>query len=317
MTQYTQNGIPAAEQWEDIATEFDDDDEALAEFDDDDDSIEAEFDDDDEMVEYDDDDDSIEAEFDDDDEQAEFDDDDDSAASGGEILPFGLIGKGLRGIRRLVRRPRRRRSFKSFRPRNFLRHQLGRGRFRIPSRSRMSGSLRIGRRRIPFRLPSNLATKTDVKRLAVQVKRDVRLNSVAIKKNAAGIRSAIGLARKANKGVATMDKKYRAVTLRQTKVTNAINKRVVSLRKAHELAQQKAQQQAMFSLFMQPELETIKVKIPDAGLDITAGAENQLEVLDSDFETNFLPLLLGMSGSSKGGGMDPMMMFAMVQAFDK
>ena len=310
MTQYTENGIPAAEQWDDdVATEFDDD-ETLVEFDDDD-SIEGEFDDD-ESLEYDDDE-AFSMEFDDD-ESAEYDDDE-STISEGEILPFGLIGKGLRGIRRLVRRPSRRRSYRSFRPRNYLKHRLARGKFSIPSKSRLSGSLRIGRRRFPFRLPSNLATKLDVKRLAAQVNRDVKLNSAAIKKNAAGIRSAIGLARKANSGVARIDKKYREAALRQTKVTNTISKRITSLKKAQELAQQQAQQQAMFSLFMQPELETIKVKIPDAGLDTTAGAENQLEVLDSDFETNFLPLMFGMTGNK--GGMDPMMMFALMQAMDK
>lgn len=321
---HLQNGAPYAEQMEDVLAEYADGDEMIAEFDDDDDEgVDGEYDDDDDETigaEFDDDDESLSGEFDDDDEGigAEFDDDDEGidAEFIGMLNPLNVIKKGIGGIRRLVKGGRKKRSYRSYRPSNYLRHRVGSGQFSMPGRSRMSGSLRVGRRKVPFRLPGNIATKTDVKRLAVQVRKDIRLNSVAIKKNAAGIRSAIGLARKANKGVSDVDRKYKRATLQQTRVTNAINKRVGSLKKAQDEAQQKAQQQAMFSLFMQPELEKIKLKIPAGGL--VAGSEHELEVTDSAFETNMLPLIMGMTGSGSGGkgGMDPMMMFAMMQAFD-
>ena len=66
---------------------------------------------------------------------------------------------------------------------------------------------------------------------------------------------------------------------------------------------------------MQPELEKITLKIPAAGLN--PGADNILEVESSEFETNILPLVMGMGSGSSKGGMDPMMMFAMVQMMDK
>ena len=231
---YQQNGYP--ENWDDRADEYGTE-EVIAEFDDDDDESLVEFDDDDDEsieAEYDDDDDEVAAEFDDDDDEsaAEFDDDDDESQEAGELLGFSLIGKGLKGIRRLVNRRRRSRSYRNFRPRNFLRHRLGRGRFRVPSRSNIRGTLRLGRRRFPFKLPSNLATKTDVKRLASQVRKDIRLNGIAIKKNAAGIRTAIGLARKANKGVANVDKKYRSATLRQNQDDQCYQQKGSSLEKS-------------------------------------------------------------------------------------
>lgn len=309
------NGIPYAEQWQEIETEFDDDDESITtEFDDDDDeSFLSEFDDDDDeaiVVEFDDDDDeAYEAEFDDDEEgyQSEFDDDDD------ESFEAEFLGRRLRRIRRLAKARRRRRSSRFYRPRNFLRHRVGRGRYRVRPKSKLRGSLRFGRRRVPFRLPTNLATKKDVMTLAAQVRKDIRLNSSAIKKNAAGIRTAIGLARKANSGVKHVEKKFRQATLQQTKATNAISKRVMALKKAQEAAQAQARQQAMFSLFMTPELETIKVK--EKG--VLNAPEREFEVVNSEFETNLLPLVMGMQGGTgTQGGMDPMMMFALAQAFD-
>jgi hypothetical protein len=313
---HLQNGAPYGEQFDEVLAEYDDD-EMVAEFDDDDEMV-AEYDDDDDSLdlEFDDDDDSLSGEFDDDLDEgldAEYDDDLDEAIDAeflGMLNPVNVIKKGIGGIRRLVRGPRRKRSYRSYKPKNYLRHRVGGGRFSVPSRSNMRGSLRLGRRQIPFRLPGNIATKTDVKRLAGQVRKDVRLNSVAIKKNAAGIRSAIGLARKANKGVSDIDKRYKKATLEQTKVTNAINKRVASLRKAQQEADQRAQQQAMFSLFMQPDIEKIKLKKPGE-TDFT-----EYEAKDADFETNLLPLILGMGGTGGKGGMDPMMMFALMQAMD-
>ncbi|MEO0469289.1 MAG: hypothetical protein AAF206_06705 [Bacteroidota bacterium] len=297
---FNPNETAFAENWQDTYAEYTEADTYAEDFDDDDETAYEDYDDEEEGEFVDEDETALfSAEFDDDGE--DFDDDE------GEIE--GEFLNRLLSIRRLAKRRNRGRSSRAYRPRNFLNHRLGRGRFRVNPRSRSRGFIRVGRRRLPFTLPSHIATKADVTKLANQVRKDIRLNSAAIRKNAAGIRSAIGLARKANAGVARVDQKYRKATLQQTRVSNEIRKQIIALKKAQEMAQAQARQQAMLSLFMTPDIESITVKEGDI--------ERKLTVTDSEFETNLLPLVMGMAGNNGGqGGMDPMMMFAMMQTLD-
>lgn len=316
---YQQNGKAAPEQWNGsgeeyygntLAPEYDDFEDEAAEYDDyDDESTSAEydyFDDERYLSEYDD--------FDDE-SLPEFEDEDEFESAYGEADPellgtlanvaTGGIAGAVKGINRLISRKPKRRSYKKLRPKNYLKHRLSKRNYRVKPKSKLAGSLRTSRGNVPLRLPTNIALKTDVKQLANQVKQDVKRLNLAVSKNAAGIRTAIGLARAASNDVKSIDAKYKKITINQTKVSNALDKKVEEMKK-------QAQQQAMLSLFMQPELETITLK------DVATGDVVNYQVESSDYESNLLPLFFTMGSGGPGGSgqMDPMMMFALMQSMN-
>ena len=322
MSYLEQDGLLETSYETEVMEDFDDDDEAFVEFDDDDDESYMEFDDDD---------DEVYAEFDDDDDESyvEFDDDDDEASA--EIfgtlaatLAPAAIGAAIKGVKGIISK-RGRSKRKQRAPR--ISRRTARGSVRINPRSRLHGRIR-GRsgRSIPFRLPRNIALKSDVMRVAKAGRKGMKLNGTAIKKNAKLIANNIAGIRKVRADLKVLDKKHSIVSNRQNKVLTNLNKRITLVSKEVEQARQQAQMQAMFSLILgQPDLQNITVKMDEGGAqDIPAstGDAVKLAVTDAEFDdgNNFLPLLFagGMSGGS-GGGLfsSPMGMFAMMQMLDK
>ncbi len=276
--------------------EYDFDDDDATEFDDDDDD--SEFDDDD-------DDDNFNAEFDDDDDDdAEYDDDDDDA----EFLGALGIGKAIKGITRLVtgRRGRRRRRVR-VRNRRPARRYGRVGRFPIGGRIQGSLFTRSGKR-IPFKLPKNIATKREV----AAVRRGVNINGKAIRKNAIAISGNSKNIGKTLKQVTIVDSRHSKATKRQNKVLSRMNRRISFLKKEMDSAKQQAQMQSMMSMFFKPELSSITLANAPA-------ANTAVDVTSSEFDNDMLPMIMAMSGGfggSGGGNMmnNPMMMFMMMEA---
>lgn len=305
------------------APEYEDDfDDEMLEFDDD-------FSDDDESAEFDDD-------FDDD-ESAEFDDDfgDDDEAGGmgedAEFLPFlggaasiPLIGRGIRGAIKGIssfvkKRPRGRRLPSS----RFLKGSPAVGFIRkLAGRSNLSGTIRNRRgQRVRFRLPKNVATKIDVRRLQGGVNR----NAKAIRSTANGVKANAKSVLATNKKVTLVDRKHIAATTNQNRILGSVNKRVNSLKKELASMKQQSQMQMMMPLLLgNNELKSLTVEpktgAPDA-FGITPN-EGVFEVTASDSGDNDnLPLILAMSGglggSSGGSGMmnNPLMMMLLMDSF--
>lgn len=318
----TKNG----EMYEDygpITAEFEDD-EGYGEFDDeesyefdDDEGIAAEFDDDEGY-----------GEFDDDEGYGEFDDDEGITAEyeeGADAEFLGtiaglaapLIGKGIggaiKGISRLVKgkRGRRRKLPSSRYRRGGVRVGHVRG---IRRRSKLKGRLRTrSGRNIPFRLPGNIATKSDI----AQLRRSIHINASAIKKVTKGVKANANSIIRTSRMISSIDKKHSTATQAQNRVMNALNKRVLQLKKDQDAIKQQSQTQLLLSMFMQPELKEVTLKNNnDANADLNTGddQQNKFTVESASFEDNNLPLILAMSGGfgGSGGGLsNPLVLLAL------
>jgi hypothetical protein len=141
-----------------------------------------------------------------------------------------------------------------------------------------------------FKLPHNIATKTDIGVL----KKAVDANSAAIKVNTAAIKKEAEAIVSLRKDMKSIDVKHIAATKKQNQVMDAINGRVSKLRKELDKTRQDAQMQTMFSLLMPPKLKTVT-------FDAAPAANTPVNVSASKFEDNNIFLMLALSGGLGGG----------------
>ena len=282
----------------------DDDEEMVAEYEDDDDDDESalselDYDDDEESAEYEDDDD------DDDEADPEF-----FGALAGLAAP--LITKGIsgaiRGVSGLLRKKpsRRVRSYGRGRRPRIHRGRIG----RIPSISRLTGTLRTPRgRRLPIKLPKNVATKRDV----LVLRKSISANRRIANTNTKRVGRVILDLKKARAHVNSVDKKHTKASRAQNRVIGGINKKLVRVNKDVEKTKDKMQMNQMLSMFMSPELEKFEISKFTAGPDVAnphVGAK--IEVTKPENKDNNLGLMMAMSGGMGGDSdMNPMMMYFM------
>ncbi len=219
------------------------------------------------------------------------------------------IGSAISGVRNLIgRKPRSSRSVNAFRPgSSFLRHSFSRRTPNIGATSNLSGTLNTNRGPFSFKLPPNIATKDDLKKLAATVMANDKKQETAIKRNANAVRGNVAAIRKTNADLSALDKKHSAVELRQNKILETINKRVVRLRKDAEQTKQQMQMQTMMSLIMQPKLESIRLQAPPTEGGVTPDPVT-FTVQESKFKSDMLPLIFMMSSFGGGGSSDGNMM---------
>jgi len=161
------------------------------------------------------------------------------------------------------------------------RPKTGRGRgYSSRIKGRRGGTIRTPTGSANFNFPTTMATKQEVQRALGKVGSDVR-------KNASAIRSTHKKIDAITKTIATDLKK----------VDGKIDK-----------MQQNSQMQSMMSMFMQPELDKIKLK----GAPPNANNPTEYEVSDTDYESNMLPMIMGMMGGGTSGSDDNQMMMMMM-----
>ncbi len=232
----------------------------------------------------------------------------------GQLASRG-IGAAISGVRNLIRKkPRSSKSIRSLRPGgNFLRHSFPTRTPNVSGTSNLSGVLNTNKGPFNFRLPPNVATKEDLKKVISTIAVNNKRQEGAIKKNAEAIKGNVAAIRKTNADLQAFDKKHSAVELRQSKIIESLNKGIVAVRKEAAATKQQIQMQSMMSLIMQPKLETIKLQGPAVN-GVTPPVES-FTVTESKFKSDMLPLLMMMSSSGESGSgnimNNPMMMYFM------
>lgn len=225
------------------------------------------------------------------------------------------VGKAISGVRSLInRRAGSGKRISSFKPGgNFLRHNFGRRTPNISGRSNLSGILNTNRGPFSFKLPPNIATKEDLKKLTASFQVSDKKHEAAIRKNAEAIKGNVAAIRKSNADLKALDKKHSTVELRQNKILDTVNKSVLTLKKDAEQVRQQMQMQAMMSMIMQPKLETIKLKPPKAEGSDKDPDPITYTVEESKFKSDMMPLMFMFMNQPSGGGMNPMMFYFMMQ----
>lgn len=143
-------------------------------------------------------------------------------------------------------------------------------------RGRSGATLRTPAGNASIRFPANMVTKEELNKALAKVGEDIKKNASAI---------------------VSTNKKIDAATVSQVNGFRKIEGKLDGIRQNNMM-------QSMMSMMMQPELESITFeKAPTAG---TAA-----KVTNSDYETNLLPMVMGMMGGSGGKDSDSMMMMAM------
>jgi hypothetical protein len=187
----------------------------------------------------------------------------------------------------------------------------------IQNSSNLTGTVQTNTgKSVPVNLPQTIATKEDVYILQGAIRKiNTELKKVADTTTTNGVALS-----KLSGEVKQIDEKHVAATKKQNELLHRLGRGVDKLEKDLKSTKQQAQMQMMLSMFMQPEIGSVKFTKGDGSNVTQDNATDYPVTTDNSDDNSMLPLLL-MGGIGGDGGGDfasnPLSLILLMKAFDK